>query len=396
MRNLQITLAVADEQYIEPFLLYARTGEFAKQVSVKAFSKVEAFLAAMGEGRPDFVLGEPDFLSPWLASEGGKGIPWAVLGGGEESIALGGPVLLPFQPLNLLLTAVMDLAGSAQVSSANGALNSSGKAEVLAVYSAAAGAGKTTVALNLAKQLGGRGLKVFYLNLETVDSSVTFRSGSGGHQGQEGGLPELLYDLRAAREIGEVCRSPLSRYASFQERMKCASFPPLDRPDELLQMDQADTTALIDYLAASDMCDIVVVDMDTESHERSQALLDRADRVLWLLTDDLLHVQKVAGWMSHWETRQPERFYALLGKSHFIVNRYGDHLENALPRPEIRPFAFLSYIPSWKYVSREDVLLGSPIFQRDILALCEQLGLGERGNRSATGRELAQAAGGWQ
>ncbi|MEJ8306742.1 hypothetical protein [Saccharibacillus sacchari] len=395
MRNLQITLAVADEQYIEPFLLYARTGEFAKQVSVRAFSKVEAFLEAMGETRPDFVLGEPDFLSPWLASERGKGIAWAVLGGGEESIALGGPVLLPFQPLNLLLTAVMDLAGSAQVS-AKGMLTSSGKAEVLAVYSAAAGAGKTTVALNLAKQLGGRGLRVFYLNLETIDSSVTFRSGSGGHQGQEGGLPELLYDLRAARETGEVCHSPLSRYASFQERMKCASFPPLDRPDELLQMDQADTTALLDYLAASEMCDIIVADTDTENHARSEALLDRADRVLWLLTDDLLHMQKVAGWVSYRETRQPERFYTLLGKSHFIMNRYSDHLENPLPRPEMRPFAFLSYIPSWKYLSREDVLLGSPIFQRDILALCEQLGLGNRGNRSATGKELAQAAGGWQ
>lgn len=395
MRNLQITLAVADEQYIEPFLLYARTGEFAKQVSVRAFSKVEAFLEAMGEERPDFVLGEPDFLSPWLASEDGKRIPWAVLGGGEESIALGGPVLLPFQPLNLLLTAVIDLACSAQ-GPANGARTLSGKAEVLAVYSAAAGAGKTTVALNLAKQLGGRGLRVFYLNLETVDSSVTFRSGSGGHQGAEGGLPELLYDLRAAREAGECCNSPLSRYSSFQERMKCASFPPLDRPDELLQMDQADTAALIDYLAASETCDIIVADTDTESHERSEALLDRADRVLWMVTDDLLHLQKAAGWMSHWETRQPERFYTLLGKSHFIVNRYGDHLENTLPRPEIRPFAFLSYIPSWKYLSREDVLLGSPIFQRDILALCEQLGLGNRDNRSAAGREPAQATGGRQ
>ncbi|GGN99384.1 hypothetical protein [Saccharibacillus kuerlensis] len=393
MRNLQIMLAVEDEQYIEPFLLYARTGEFAKQVSVRAFSKIEAFLTAMGEDRPDFVLGEPAFLTPWLESEGGGRIPWAALGGGEESIALGGPVLLPFQPLNLLLMAVMDLAGAAQTS--NGSFVS-GKAEVIAVHSAAPGAGKTTTALNLSKQLGGRGLRVFYLNLETVDSSITFRSGSGGQQGAEGGLPELLYDLRAAKENGEACQFPLSRYASFQEKIKAASFSPLDRPDELLQMNEADTVLLIDYIASSGMCDVVIVDTDTESHERSRAVLSRADRVLWLLADDLLHMRKTAGWMSYREVRQPNDFYTLLGKSLFVVNRYGGRLENTLPRPDLRPAAFLSYIPSWKYLSREDVLLGSPIFQRDILALCEQLGLDESKGQKGSVRQSMQAAGGWQ
>ena len=389
MRNLQITLAVEDEQYIEPFLLYARTGEFAKQVSVRAFSKMEAFLEGMEENRPDFVLGEPNFLRPWLASDGGRGVPWAVLGGGEESLALGGPVLLPFQPLNLLLTTVMDLAGTAQVS---GRTSESG-AEVIAVYSAAPGAGKTTVAMNLVKQLGSRGLRVFYLNLENVDSAASFRSAVGS-SGSEGGLPELLYELRAARENGEACGFPLSRCAPFQETLKCISFPPLDRPDELLQMNEADTTALLDYLSASGACDVIVADTDTESHERSRALLQRADRVLWLLTDDLLHLRKTSGWMNHWETKQSESFYALLAKSTFVVNRYGGRLENRLPRPEIRPMAFLSYIPSWKYLSREDILLGSPIFQRDILTLCEQLGLDRPGLRKLPAHEPSYAAGG--
>lgn len=388
MRNLQLTLAVADEQYIEPFLLYARTGEFAKRVSVRAFSKVEAFLAAMKEDRPDFVLGESAFLRPWLEDESGRGVPWAALGGGEESLALGGPVLLPFQPLNLLLTAVMDLVGAVQTAGGR----SASEAEVIAVYSAAAGAGKTTLAMNLVKQLGSRGHRVFYLNLETIDSSAAFRSGSGGHKGHDSGLPELLYELRAARENGEICQTPLSRYAPFQETIKCLSFPPLDRPDELLQMDERDTEELIHYIASSGVCDVIVADTDTESHERSHALLRRADRVLWLLVDELLHLRKTSGWMEHWENRQPAGFYELLGKSLFVLNRYGGRIENRLPRPEIRPFAFLSYIPSWKYLSREDVLLGSPIFQRDILALCEQLGLSERSIRPASVQESARAA----
>ncbi|MDO3408630.1 ParA family protein [Saccharibacillus sp. CPCC 101409] len=374
MRNMQLILAVEDEQYIEPFLLYARTGEFAKQIGVRAFSKVEPFLEAMRRERPDFVLGEPAFLKPWLTEDGRRGVPWAALGGGEDSISLGGPVLLPFQPLNLLLTAVLDLAGSSAPQTAG----ASAGAEVVAVYSAAGGAGKTTVALNLAKQLGSRGVRVFYLSLETLDSSASFREGSGGAAAGESGLAELLYDLRAAREKGEPCRTPFSRCAPFKETIKASAFPALENPDELLEMNGQDTKELIDHIARSGMFDSVIVDTDTQWHERTETLLERADRVIWLLADDLLHLNKTAAWIADRRRRTSEPLYALLAKTTFVVNRYGGRLENALPGSELKPAGFLSYIPSWKYLSREDVLLGSPIFQRDILTLCEQMELGRR------------------
>ncbi|CAM3486237.1 MULTISPECIES: hypothetical protein [Saccharibacillus] len=386
MRNVRITLAAADERYIEPFLLYARTGEFAKRVSVRAFSKLDAFLSAMALDRPDFVLGEPAFLAPWLQGDSSRGVPWAVLGlgsGEADSAALGGPVLHAFQPLNRLLTAVLELAGTAQ---AAGSASQAG-AQVIAVHSAAGGVGKTAVALNLAKQLGGRGLRVFYLNLETWDSAASFRGA-----GSESGLPGLLYELRTARENGEACRSPLSRHAPFQEKLKSLSFPPLERPDELLQMSEADTAGLLDYLATCGACDVIVADTDTEDHDRCRALLRRADRVLWLLADDLLHLRRTAGWMKYREARQPAEFYDLIGRSVFAVNRCGGRLDNVLPRPDLRPLAFLSYIPSWKALSREDVLLGSPIFQRDILALCGQLGLGGSRRPPASAPYAAAAA----
>ncbi|OWR32957.1 hypothetical protein CDO73_00105 [Saccharibacillus sp. O23] len=385
MRNLQMMLAASDEQYIEPFLLYSRTGEFAKRVSVRAFSKKEAFLSAMEAARPDLVLAEPAFLEAWLKTDGSRNVSWAVLGSKEEAELLGGPCLQPYQPLNLLLAAALDLAGKEQFSAGASVVG----VQVIAVHSASPGAGKTSVALNLAKQLGNRGLRTFYMNLETLDSSASFRGAPNMSAAEGSGLPELLYDLKSAREKREVCRSPLSRYAFFQEKLKSVSFPPLDRPDELLQMDEEDAAALIDYVAAGGSCDIIVADTDTENHERLRALLKRADRVLWLLTDDLLHLRKTSGWMDYEESRHPEEFRALLAKSSFVVNRYGGRLENALPRPELRPSAFLSYIPSWKFLSREDVLLGSPIFQRDILALCEQLGIGETRERVPAGDAAA-------
>ncbi len=377
MRNLQMTLAVSDEQYIEPFLLYSRTGEFAKRVSVRAFSKKEAFLSAMEDSYPDLVLGEPDFLEAWLKTGSDRKVPWVMLGSKEEASRLGGPCLQPYQPLNLLLAAAIELAGKEPIFSEA----SQGGAQVIAVHSASPGAGKTTVALNLAKQLGNRGVRTFYLNLETIDSSASFRGETNVGLNGGKGLPELLYDLKAAKEKRENCQFPLSQYAYFQEKLKSPSFPPLDRPDELLQMDEEDTTALIDYIAASGACDLILIDTDSDNHERLRALLKRADRVLWLLADDLLHLRKTSGWMEYEERRSPESYRTLLAKSSFVVNRYGGRLENVLPRPELRPAAFLSYIPSWKFLSREDVLLGSPIFQRDILALCEQLGIGSARER---------------
>ena len=63
---------------------------------------------------------------------------------------------------------------------------------------------KSTIAMNMAK-LGVLGLKVFYLNLETVNSSALFPSGSVG---MEGAFQDCCTTLRPHKKRlrGPICQ----------------------------------------------------------------------------------------------------------------------------------------------------------------------------------------------
>ncbi|QGS68934.1 AAA family ATPase [Oceanobacillus sp. 143] len=50
--------------------------------------------------------------------------------------------------------------------------------KVLSVYSPVGGAGKTTIAVNLSKQLALNNAKVFYLNLELINTTSLYFSSS--------------------------------------------------------------------------------------------------------------------------------------------------------------------------------------------------------------------------
>ncbi|MNP48645.1 hypothetical protein D3C76_1427800 [compost metagenome] len=60
-------------------------------------------------------------------------------------------------------------------------------------------------------------------------------------------------------------------------------------------------------------------------------------------------------------------------KSKFILNRYVGNLANTLPVNIERIDGVLPYIPSWKQVCHEEIILSSPIFQRDVVNLCRDL-----------------------
>ena len=77
---------------------------------------------------------------------------------------------------------------------------------MVTLFSASGGVGKTTVALNLIRQAGQRGLRTFYLNLEALNAtSLLFGIG------EPDSLSQLLYSLQAHPEqwgelLEKLCR----------------------------------------------------------------------------------------------------------------------------------------------------------------------------------------------
>lgn len=368
---VKVVLAVENREYIEPLLNYVHGSEYARRLRITAFSQPEAFRQYMmeknGMKRPDVVVSEAAFLSLWTDRQAAD-IPCLVLHEGEEVGEYGQP-LLKYQPLSELAGFILETAR--QWSCSRQSMNSRQAGIIIGMVAACGGLGKTTVALNMSKQLGNEGYSVFYLNLETVDSSSLF-TGSGSSNGTEGeGLSRLLYDLKAAE--GEGLPLSVASYCVHCPKIQADTFLLVDNRKELIDMTCDEAVELIQTIAKSGQYDVVIVDSASEIGGRAQAVLEASHKLIWLLSDDVMSMRKCGLWLDVLEVTQPEEFEAMLSKTSFMVNRYTGAMINSLPRDFMELNGALPYIPAWKQVLHHELLLSSPIYQREIRHLCREL-----------------------
>lgn len=366
MLPVRIVLAVEDEQYIEPFLHYVRCSEYDRRLMITAFSRKEAFLQFLKEcgDSVDAVLGESSFLeSTGLRQEGRIRFIRLVDSGKENS---NDRDLAKYQPLHMLLSSLLDLIRDKGP-------EREGRAKVIGITSAVGGLGKTTVAMNLARQLSAEGHKVFYLNLEAVQAGDSERAELARGGGNRPGLARLLYDLKAAEDRREVLKTPVASYAYRHPILQGDAFMPLDNPDELLELGSGDTADLLDYIAGSGLYDLVIVDTDTFPNDRTDAILEMSDKLVWLLADDWSVMRKTGVCLDHLERSRPALFNAIMGKALFAASRVTGELTVPLPRKGMVVEAMLPFIPSWNQGTRHGGVMHSPVYQRDLMRLCLEL-----------------------
>ncbi|WP_434752429.1 hypothetical protein [Paenibacillus amylolyticus] len=414
---LKAVLVSRDKDYIHAWLDYVQSSSSGEHMRFTAFSQWEAFRDHMTEQEehemPDLIIAEPEFLNLWLMNGGeATGVSWLML---SEEADEGHETkrLMKYQPLPVLLEAVRN-AGRQPRSKRN--QRPGQETLAIAVLSASGGSGKTAVAMHMAKQLGLAGYAVLYLNLETLDSSFPFlekglRQGSQRqHTDAEKGLSRLLYDLKAHRRevkggqlqghgLRNESGSTQERGAGLQaaieyvvphEALKSDVFWPLANRKEMLQMSKADTTDLISYLVDCGQYEVLILDGDSGWNERSNGILEAADTYVWLVEDDIAAMHRWGQWLQHAERTQADALGIMLEHTYFVINKYREQVMNPLPRPDLRVDAVLPYIPSWKQLNQEEVMLSSPIFQREVKKLCALLIQGEGEERRQMGRMVQQ------
>lgn len=389
MGVLKAVLASGDKEYIDAWLDYVRESAYAADIRFTAFSNEEAFREYMYEQvdreMPDLVIAEPAFLQPWLErAKHDREIPWLMLGEGKEGVQEE-KLLAKYQPLPALLDTALNACRQPrrkkQLKAGRGTL-------LAGVVSASGGCGKTTVAMHLVKQLGVAGYAVLYLNLETLDSTMPFLEkgllrSHPRYAEAESGLSRLLYDLKAGKKHsgarGEKQNASakqggaLDDYVFRHDALKADMFWPPNNRKELLQMSCEDAKALMQHAVDCGRYDVIVTDGDSGWDGRSEAVFEAADTLVWLVEDELASMYRWGEWMRHMERIHPERYESVMERARFIANKVQGRMINALPRADLRLDAILPWIPSWKQLSQEEVLLSSPIFQREIRQVCAML-----------------------
>ncbi|MEK6993260.1 hypothetical protein NST08_23595 [Paenibacillus sp. FSL K6-1566] len=382
MLSVRFVLAVQDSRYVEPLLNYVNGSSYSSSMQITAFTRQDAFLHYMESGEPPaLVVGDAEMLMAWFQL-GDPAVPWLLLNDGAgmpASCPAGGSHTAKYQPLPKLLEAISARChGSSTFSGGSNGISGgaglqTGMAAVIGVLSPLSGCGKSTLAMNMAKQFAVLGLRVFYLNLESVNSSVLFPSGCDG---MEGSFSRLLYDIKAAQEGGSENVLQVMPYRLRHQGLKCDTFEPSLHVKEIMEMTRSDTELLLRSLGSAGQYDVIVVDTDGASgvrEERLQAVLEHTGALIWVLLDDPISMFK-SGIRIDQLLQSGESFSGgLMKRSRFVVNRYTGQLVNRPPRQDIRIDCMLPYIPSWKQLHQQELLLMSPIYQREVLKLCRQL-----------------------
>ena len=377
-----MVLGSQDPNYIGALLDYVGSSEYGRMIQIIAFSNSDALVKHVEAEKMaiDLIVAEAPLLEELLRETGhAPSIPMLVLSdsGYQEGAT---PAIHKYQPLHEFLEYLLEhLQGNK-----SGGSNGQGdpfKVPVIAVYSAAGGSGKSTVALQLSKQLAVEGARVFYLNLELFSGEAIQQAGTN-----HDGLAQLLYEIQVASEAKGSLDIPISKFISRHKWIDVDTFAPISNLREMMEMGESDLRLLLDYIAGSGEYDLIIVDSDSHPNERTKGLLQRADKLLWILTDDEEALSKTAVYLDFIERMETASFASLMKKTIFVLNRSLGNMKFPLPRAEMAPVCTLSNIPEWKQAGRAKLLTDTPLFHSDILKLIRTIFGGKARVREGSAR----------
>lgn len=362
MEKIQLVIADGDPIYLEYFCNFIRTTEFSDKFILKSFSRRESLERYLGmEEKIDVLLVQSNLL-PELFSA--SGVMTIYLAEDEKAqLDTNPPTLYKYQPLNQFLSKVTSYyLEKHHLPTRSG---NSSRTQVIAIYSAMGGCGKTITAINFAHQMAALDKKVLYLNFEFLNSTARlFPDEERNH------FSRILYYLKAnttqlMTKIEELKRHDLQTRIDY--------FEPLQNPEEMLDMTKEDVTHLIESIVKMGGYDLVILDLESTTHERIVSALLNSDFVFWMLHDDVQCLEKSRLLLTEYERLLDNEYPTLIKKSKFVMNRYMGRLVNNLRDYGFELDAHLPYIPEWKTVIHIDQLTKAPFFNKEVVKLYDSV-----------------------
>lgn len=348
----RLILAVRQLEYAAKLAAYIREQEPGWEVA--AFTHVPALRRELQEyaRRVDVLIGEQQMLvEAEVADDAASTIYVFADNRGEARSSW--TALVRYQPLPALLMAIREGMGRQTAAMAQGC-------RTITLFSASGGGGKTTAALNIARQAGERGQRVFYLNLEPLNATSLWFG-----QGETDNLSQLLYAMQA-HPAQWLDRFHELRRSAWQLRSDYLDAP--DRPGERLALEADDMIKLVEGIRGCERYDLVIIDPDSGAGGWHRTLLEISDAFVWLVDDDLQHMKKAELLLSDWQAANDQ-----LKQPIFIRNRLqSQKLRNqtCLPLTDCG----LPYIQEWTRLMEPMQVLQSPVYSSAIAELLALLG----------------------
>jgi MinD-like ATPase involved in chromosome partitioning or flagellar assembly len=367
----RVVIAISQREYAAKLTEYLR--EEQPEWDIAAFTQGIALRRELQEGKAiDLLIAHQDWLQEMdemnvREEHAGKVM---VLVKEKSHNAGKWQQILQYQPLPTLLSCIREgVEGQSAVMSEG--------CQVLSLFSASGGIGKTTIALNLIRQAGERGLRTFYLNLEALNATSLLFG-----KGEPDSLSQLLYRMQNHPEEGVGQLEQLCRHSSV---LRTDFLDAPDHPGERLALKPELLTILIDGIRNTGRYDLIVLDPDSGAGDWHRCLVEKSDRMVWVTIDDMQCLMKADKLLRYWKEQLGE---GGINKILFVLNKgHGGRMVNRWELPGTSPSAVLPYIPQWKAMDQPSRLLGAPAFAGAVEQLMGQLGIGRKASRLSSWKE---------
>lgn len=271
--------------------------------------------------------------------------------------------LFKYQSITKLLSDMLSLYYE-QNKSLDANNGTTGRTSIIGFYSATGGAGKTTLAANMSRQLAIMGKKIFYLNFEVLNSrELYFRSD------EDKPSLEVFYYLKAKPH---QLMSKVETLKKHDPLMNVDYFDWPTNPEEMLEASKDEILKLIQAISATDQYDYILIDMDSSFQVLSQAAFAACDQLFWLLNNDMQSFHKTNELLKNLDQ--------LLGKGHgvqekieYIVNRFTGHVSEPFITYDFAIKGYLPYVQEWNPLVDRDQMMSHPHYTQELLAIIRGL-----------------------
>ena len=158
---------------------------------------------------------------------------------------------------------------------------------IIMIHSAVGGSGKTLLSLLLAQTFANKAKRVFYLNMESCQSTNLFLKGQNN-----GNFAQVLYYLKNG-DINLASRVRILR--SIDESTSIFYFEPSENIMDNADLNTNDVNMLIKAIKESDHYDFIIIDSPSTINSSTVALLEASNKVVCITdgTHISLHKTKI-------------------------------------------------------------------------------------------------------
>lgn len=271
MKKIRMVVADNNKDYLESFAGFMRSSNESSRFIMTYFSDIDRLNTYIQRGDIiDILLISPDLYDEELPLSGDVTTIFLEDDVIEESNKVYS--VYRYQRLDQILSDILSVYYEKN-KIAGEMLARSKETQIFAVFSPSGGSGKTTIAVNLCKQLALNDLKVFYLNSETFNTSRLYFSS----QDDDYSLKILYY----VKSKTEQLLSKIEQLKKHDPDVGVDYFDLETNAEEMLELTEKEIHHLLNGLVQTGAYDYIIVDLDSSIHTRNIAMLKESDWIVW-------------------------------------------------------------------------------------------------------------------